>query len=87
MAVVRVDSTQLNSTQRGGAGRLAACDGVGSGCAQLGLRVSVEPVPGRVLQRVWESQGYAARVYWYLAGYYDGASICTVELGRGGRAS
>lgn len=55
-------------------------------CSELGLVVHKQPVPRAVLERVWESQWPMARLYWSLAGFYDGISLVRVEprkcLGR-----
>ena len=49
-------------------------------CERLGLAVRKEQMPAPVLARVWASQGPAARLYWWLAGFYDGISMYTIEL-------
>ena len=45
----------------------------------LGLRVTSSPLPPDVIQRVRSSQGWLARITWWLAGHYDGMTIVTVR--------
>lgn len=55
-------------------------------CHGLGLKVTRTPLPPDVISTVSASQWPIARAYWWLAGFYDGISVCEVSLQAASRS-